>query len=101
MKYVFLLTKGPFSAECKSVVELASSAAQQEIETELFVMMDGAYALKDKRIKNLSEKGVKVTYCYHNSEERHTGPPDKSSYTQGGIPEFSGILSESDRLFSF
>jgi len=102
MKFGFLLTHGPLSNECRTVVELASASAAQGMDTELFIMIDGAYAISDPRIKQLTEKGVKVTYCFHNAEQRNSVPTENDNpFVQGGIPEFSGILAECDRLFCF
>ncbi|MEE8432001.1 MAG: DsrE family protein [Candidatus Desulfatibia sp.] len=101
MKYGFLLTHGPLSAECESVLALASAAAKKGIDTELFVMVDGGYTLSDARMESLAGSGVKVTYCFHNAEERKSVPPEGTPYVQGGIPELSGIMAECDRFFSF
>lgn len=102
MKFGFLLTHGPFSDECRTVVELASASVDKGMDTELFIMIDGAYALSDPRIKTLTDKGVKVTYCFHNAEQRESLPPENDNpFVRGGIPEFSGILAECDRIFSF
>jgi len=99
-KLGILLTTSPENEDMHSVVKLCEAALASGKEVQLFMMCDGVYGSYCNSLVDLVPKGVTISQCHHNAEERkihEEGSPVKSASQY----IFSGIIGEVDRLITF
>jgi sulfur relay (sulfurtransferase) complex TusBCD TusD component (DsrE family) len=99
-KLGILLTTSPENEDMHTVINLCEAALAQGKEVQLFMMCDGVYSSYCSQLTGLIPKGVKISQCHHNSEERkihEEGNPVQSASQY----IFSGIIGEVDRLITF
>ena len=100
-KLGILLTTSPEHEDTHTVVKLCEAALAQGKEVQLFMMCDGVYGSYCSSLTGLIPKGVKISQCHHNAEERKIEEekiPDVQSASQY---IFSGIIADVDRLITF
>ncbi len=99
-KLGILLTTSPENEDMYTVVKLCEAALAGGKEVQIFMMCDGAYGSYCNTLTDLIPKGVQISQCHHNAEERkihEEGNPVKSASQY----IFSGIIGEVDRLITF
>jgi len=99
-KLGILLTTSPENEDMHTVVKLCEAAIAGGKEVQLFMMCDGVYGSYCNTLTDLIPKGVTISQCHHNAEERkihEEGNPVKSASQY----IFSGIIGEVDRLITF
>jgi len=99
-KLGILLTTSPEREDMHNVIKLCEAAIDQGKEVSLFMMCDGVYSSYCSNLTDLIPKGVKISQCHHNADERkivEEGNPVESASQY----IFSGILGEVDRLITF
>jgi len=99
-KLGILLTTSPEFEDMQTVIKLSEAALEMGKEVQIFMMCDGVYGSNCAALSGLVPKGVKISQCHHNADERkihggETGIADASQYI------FSGIISDVDRLLTF
>ena len=99
-KLGILLTTSPEREDMHTVINLCEAALAQGKEVQLFMMCDGVYGSNCTALTGLIPKGVQISQCHHNAEERkieeeHSPIKSASQYI------FSGIIAEVDRLITF
>lgn len=99
-KLGILLTTSPENEDMHTVVKLCEAALAEGKEVQLFMMCDGVYGSYCKTLADLVPKGVQISQCHHNAEERkieeeHVPVKSASQYI------FSGIIADVDRLITF
>lgn len=95
-KLSLMLTTSFESQNTTTVVRLAEAALRQGHSVEIFMMCDGVLNSYDPRLADLMEKGVRITQCEHNAEERHISR--EIPIEQGSQYIFSTMLDEADRF---
>ncbi|HLB25047.1 MAG TPA: DsrE family protein [Nitrospirota bacterium] len=99
-KLGILLTTSPENQDMHTVVKLCDAALAAGKEVQVFMMCDGVYGSYCASMTDLIPKGVQISQCHHNAEERkmeeeHIPVKSASQYI------FSGIIEDVDRLITF
>lgn len=98
MKLGIVLTSGPFSPDTHTAIQLAKAALEQNIEVEVFLMMDAVYHVKAERLNGIIRSGVKVTLCAHNAGER--GITEREGYHFGSQYDLAQLAAKSDKMIA-
>ena len=99
-KLGILLTTSPENEDMHTVINICEAAVAEGKEVQLFMMCDGVYTSYCSSLLDLVPKGVTISQCHHNSEERKIH--DESSPVKSASQYiFSGIIGEVDRLITF
>ena len=97
-----LLTTSAEHQDVHTVSRLARAAREQGRDVRVFVMCDGVYNLKDPGLRELAARGVQVSVCGQNAEQRHIEPiEDIPNVTWGSQYDFAQITAECDRVIAF
>jgi sulfur relay (sulfurtransferase) complex TusBCD TusD component (DsrE family) len=99
-KLGILLTTSPEHEDMHTVVRLCEAAIAQGKEVQIFMMCDGVYGSYCSAITDLIPKGVQVSQCHHNAEERKI-EEERVPVKSASQYIFSGIISDVDRLITF
>ncbi|MGA2193013.1 MAG: DsrE family protein [Nitrospirota bacterium] len=99
-KLGILLTTSPENQDMQSVIRLCEAALAQGKEVQLFMMCDGVFGSYCQKLTDLIPKGVKISQCHHNAEERKI-EDEKVPVKSASQYIFSGIIEEVDRLITF
>jgi predicted peroxiredoxin len=99
-KLGILLTTSPEHEDLHTVVKLCEAALADGKEVQLFMMCDGVYGSYCAALTDLVPKGVKISQCHHNAEERKI-EEEKVPVASASQYIFSGIIGEVDRLVTF
>ncbi|MBI5190076.1 MAG: DsrE family protein [Nitrospirae bacterium] len=99
-KLGILLTTSPEQQDMHSVIRICEAAIESGKEVKLFMMCDGVYGSNCAALTGLIPKGVEVSQCHHNAEERkieeeHSPVKSASQYI------FSNIIEDVDKLITF
>ncbi|MFQ5432435.1 MAG: hypothetical protein ACE5EN_08020 [Nitrospinota bacterium] len=98
-KLGILLFSGPQSQDVGTAVGLASAALKRGMEVEIFMMYEAVLNTVSERLKELCERGAKVTLCTHNADELKAHREEGFSY--GSQFDHSYIVNETDRYVAF
>ncbi|MBI5187017.1 MAG: DsrE family protein [Nitrospinae bacterium] len=98
MKLGILLTSGPFSPDAHTAIQLARAALEQNIEVEMFLMMDAVYHVNGDRLDGMIKSGVKITLCAHNAGER--GVPQREGYNFGSQYDLAQLTAKADKMIT-
>lgn len=98
-KLGILLTTSPENENTHTVIRLAETALAAGKRVEMFLMCDGVYHLKDPRLEELAQKGVKVAVCAQNCLERKV--ERRPFVLWGSQYDLALLIKESDRFLSF
>lgn len=98
MKLLILMASNPYSADFNTMVKFSKAAIKRNDEVYIFLMANGVYCLNHDKMKELSEEGVKIYYCAHNTEQRKITPPDfaESSSMYG----LSKLIAQADKVIN-
>jgi sulfur relay (sulfurtransferase) complex TusBCD TusD component (DsrE family) len=99
MKLGILLTTSPENENTNTVISISSAAREQGHEVSIFLMYDGVYNIQKKEFTYLIEKGVNITVCAFNAEQRNIARVDGILF--GSQYDHACIASEVDRFISF
>lgn len=99
-KLGILLTTSPEREDLHTVVRMCEAAIAQGKEVQLFMMCDGVYGSYCTALTDLVPKGVKISQCHHNAEERKI-EEEKVPVASASQYIFSGIIADVDRLVTF
>ncbi len=99
-KLGILLTTSPEHEDMHTVVQICEAALAAGKEVQIFMMCDGVYGSYCGAITGLIPKGVQISQCHHNSEERKI-EEEKVPVKSASQYIFSGIISDVDRLITF
>lgn len=96
MKLGILLTSEPFSPDTHTAIQLAKAALEQNIEVEIFLMMDAVYHVNGDKLDGIIKSGVKVTLCAHNAGER--GVSKREGYNFGSQYDLAQLTAKADKM---
>ena len=99
MKLGILLTTSPENENTHTVIALSKAAREQGHEVSVFLMYDGVYNINKKEFVELVEKGVNITVCTLNAEQRKTGRVEGIRF--GSQYDHACIAGDADRFISF
>lgn len=100
-KLGILLTTSPENEDLHTVINLCEAAIAEGKEVQLFMMCDGVYGSYCGQLTDLVPKGVKISQCHHNAEERKIHEEEGGPVASASQYIFSGIISDVDRLITF
>jgi len=100
-KLGILLTTSPEKQDTQTVIKLSEAAIAAGKEVYLFMMCDGVYGSYCKTLTEMVPKGVQISQCHHNAEERHIEEEKFPMIKSASQYIFSGIISDVDRLITF
>jgi len=99
-KLGILLTTSPEQQDMQTVIRISEAALAAGKEVQLFMMCDGVYGSGCKHLLDMIPKGVTISQCHHNAEERHI-EEEKLPIKSASQYIFSGIIADVDRLITF
>ncbi len=99
MKLGILLTTGPDNENTHSVIAISSAAREQGHDVSIFLMYEGVYNIHKKEFTELVNKGVSITVCTLNVEQRRVGRVEGVLF--GSQYDHACIASDVDRFISF
>lgn len=99
-KLGILLTTSPEKQDLHTVIKLCEAAVASGKEVKLFMMCDGVYSSYCTALTDLIPKGVEISQCHHNSEERKIHE-DQVPVKSASQYIFSNIIEDVDRLITF
>ncbi len=99
MKLGILLTTNPDNENTHSVIEISRAAREQGHEVSIFLMYDGVYNIHKKEFAELVDKGISITVCTLNVEQRRVGRVEGVLF--GSQYDHACIASDVDRFISF
>jgi len=99
MKLGILLTTSPESENTNTVIEISKAAREEGHDVSIFLMYDGVYNVNLKEFVALVDKGVDITICAFNAEQRKVAKVDGILF--GSQYDHACIASDVDRFLSF
>src|SRR5659263_445845 len=99
MKLGILLTTSPESENTNTVIEISKAAREEGHDVSIFLMYDGVYNVNLKEFVALVDKGVDITICAFNAEQRNVAKVDGILF--GSQYDHACIASDVDRFISF
>lgn len=99
MKLGILLTTSPENENTNSVIAISSAALEQGHEVFIFLMYEGVYNIHKKEFSELVNKGVNITLCALNAEQRKVNKVDGVLF--GSQYDHACNASEVDRFLTF
>ncbi|MFA4936573.1 MAG: DsrE family protein [Candidatus Methanoperedens sp.] len=99
MKLGILLTTSPENENTNTVIEISKAAREQGHDVSIFLMYDGVYNVNNKEFAELVNKGVEITICAFNAEQRRVAKVDGILF--GSQYDHACIANSADRFVSF
>ncbi len=99
MKLGILLTTSPENENTSTVIAVSDAARRQGHEVSIFLMYDGVYNIHRKEFVALLDKGVNITVCTFNVEQRNVGRVKGILF--GSQYDHACIANDVDRFVSF
>lgn len=99
MKLGILLTSNPDNENTNTVIEISRAAREQGHEVSIFLMYDGVYNVHKKEFADLADKGVSITLCAMNAQQRKVGKAEGILF--GSQYDHACIAGDVDRFISF
>lgn len=99
MKLGILLTTSPENENTNTVISISSAAREQGHDVSIFLMYDGVYNIQKKEFTDLIEKGVNITVCALNVEQRKITRVEGILF--GSQYDHACIAGDVDRFISF
>lgn len=99
MKLGILLTTSPENENTNTVIEISKAAREQGHDVSIFLMYDGVYNVNKKEFAELVNKGVEITICAFNAEQRRVAKVDGILF--GSQYDHACITNSADRFISF
>ncbi|MCZ7355456.1 MAG: DsrE family protein [Candidatus Methanoperedens sp.] len=99
MKLGILLTTSPENENTNTVIAISKAALGQGHSVSVFLMYDGVYNVHKKEFVELVEKGIDITVCALNVEQRKVSRVDDILF--GSQYDHACIASDVDRFISF
>ena len=86
----------------ETVVELCETALQRRVDVYLYLIDEGVKNVRDPRLSNLSEKGMKLFACAYGCQKHEVSTTNLDPHVSlCGLVVLSNMIDACDRFLTF
>lgn len=98
-KLGILLSTPPANRNIDTVMGLILAAMNNSVSVYLYLIDEGAECLNDRRLLDLSKKGLKLYVCAYGAQKKGIEPSEAATFS--GLSMLSEIINVCDRFIAF
>ena len=98
-KLGILLSTPPEHQNISTVLGLTEGALQEGVEVYLYLIDDGVHNIRNERLLQLSQKGMRLYVCAYGCQTRGISPSNIAVF--GGLAVLGELVNQCDRFLSF